>query len=240
MAKPNIDNKKILVFTGAGISAESGLQTFRDSGGLWEGCDVMEVASPGGWAKDPGHVLAFYNSRRTEAALARPNAAHLAVATLEKKYEVMVVTQNVDDLHERAGSTRVIHVHGQLNLARSCVDETLIYPIGDKPIHLGDVCEKGSQLRPHIVWFGEKIHNYDMARDFICQASRVLAVGTSLSVYPIAGLLKKARGRAEKIVLAPDIEKKPYGFDWLRGNATHLVPIITERWLSGLRVDQLK
>ena len=233
--KPALDPKKILIFTGAGISAESGLRTFRDSGGLWEGHDVMEVASLAGWHNNPERILDFYNQRRSEAAMAQPNAAHLAVSALEQSFDVMVVTQNVDDLHERAGSSQVVHVHGQLNSARSSQDPSLTYDIGDKPIKLGDLAEDGSQLRPNIVWFGEKIDNYDTARAYIGSAKHVLVVGTSLNVYPIAGLLKKARSKAEKIIVAPDIAQKPYGYHWLRGNAGSLVPIITERWLAGQR-----
>ena len=142
---------KIAVITGAGVSAESGISTFRDAGGLWEGHDVMEVASPEGWAKDRALVLDFYNQRRAQLFKVQPNDAHKALAKLEEKHEVVVITQNVDDLHERGGSTRVVHLHGELRKVRSTLDESLIYD-WDKDVKLGDKCEKGAQLRPHIVW----------------------------------------------------------------------------------------
>jgi NAD-dependent deacetylase len=152
MAKPEINPRKIVVLSGAGLSAPSGLKTFRDTGGLWQQYRLEEVATPEAWARHPQVVLDFYNERRTKACAASPNAGHQAIAELEEHYEVVVVTQNVDDLHERAGSTRIIHVHGELTKARSTVDDSLIYEIGGKPIRLGDQCALGSQLRPHIVW----------------------------------------------------------------------------------------
>ncbi|MBL4798894.1 MAG: NAD-dependent deacylase [Oleispira sp.] len=230
--KPEIDKNKIVIFSGAGISAESGLQTFRDSDGLWNEHAVEDVATPEGWSADPKLVLNFYNERRIQAFQASPNAAHKAIAKLEEKFEVVVITQNIDDLHEKAGSTNVVHVHGQLKFARSSLDDRLLYPLEDKPIHIGDVCEKGSQLRPHVVWFGEQIHNYEIARDHIITASRVLVVGTSLSVFPAAGILKKARFHAEKIIVTLNLEKKPHGFKLLRGKATALVPSIINNWLN--------
>ena len=148
--------KKVVVLTGAGISAESGISTFRDAGGLWEGYDVMEVASPEGWAKNPALVLDFYNQRRRQLKEVEPNAAHRALVRLEPHYDTVIVTQNVDDLHERAGSSRIIHLHGELKKVRSTTDPSLVYHWEDD-LHLGDTCEKGSQLRPHIVWFGEDV-----------------------------------------------------------------------------------
>ena len=230
--KPLIQEGKVVVFTGAGVSAESGLATFRDAGGLWQQYCPEDLATPEAWARDPGLVLGFYNFRRESAAEAEPNPAHLAIAQLERHFDVVVVTQNVDDLHERAGSSNVIHLHGRLCLARSTVDESLIYDIGNKPIELGDTCELGSQLRPHIVWFGEGIHGYDIAATHIKTAKRVLVVGTSLSVFPAAGLVKNARGRAEKTLVSLDIEKKPFGFDCIRGKASVLVPHIVDRWCN--------
>ncbi|MFT7558514.1 MAG: NAD-dependent deacetylase [Flavobacteriales bacterium] len=231
--KPEINKNKIVVFTGAGISAESGLQTFRDSDGLWNDHRIEDVATPEGWRNDPELVLNFYNERRTQAYKASPNVAHEAIARLEEKYEVVVITQNVDDLHERSGSTNVIHVHGQLKYARSTIDESLVYLLKDKSIHIGDACEKGGQLRPHIVWFGEEIENYELARSHIVTAGRVLVVGTSLSVFPAAGILNKARFNAEKVIVTLKLEKKPSGFKLLRGKATSLVPSVVNDWLSG-------
>ena len=183
------NRKRVVVLSGAGISAESGIPTFRDSNGLWEGHDVMEVASPVGWKKNPELVLDFYNKRRLAARKASPNAGHYALAKLEKDFEVVVVTQNVDDLHERAGSSKVIHLHGELSKSRSCMDERLIYDIPDGIIKLGDLCEKGSQLRPNIVWFGEMVPMMEKAIEEASTADIFIVVGTSLLVYPAAGLI---------------------------------------------------
>ncbi|MDH5181205.1 MAG: NAD-dependent deacylase [Gammaproteobacteria bacterium] len=234
MSRP-IDHNKIVILTGAGVSAESGLQTFRDSDGLWNNYNVADVATPQAWQRNPQLVLDFYNHRRSEAAKAQPNAAHLAIAELEKNFDVTVITQNVDDLHERAGSSNVIHIHGELNKVRSTLDPELIYNIGDKPIKPGDTCDKGAQLRPHIVWFGEIPEHMDTASQHLKTAGKVLVIGTSLAVYPAAGLLKKARHHAEKIIVALDIERKPYGYTWLRGKAGDIVPHIVNCWLEGRR-----
>jgi NAD-dependent SIR2 family protein deacetylase len=155
--------KLVVVLTGAGISAESGLSTFRDSGGLWEKYPIYEVATPEAWEKNPGLVLDFYNARRSQLAEVSPNPAHLALKTLEAHYTLIVITQNVDDLHERAGSTYILHLHGELTKARSTKNENLVYDIGYQPIRLGDTCEEGSQLRPHVVWFGEAVPLYPIA-----------------------------------------------------------------------------
>lgn len=229
---------KVVVITGAGVSAESGLQTFRDANGLWNEHAVSDVATPQAWDRDPELVLEFYNDLRVETLSAEPNAAHTAIAELEKMYDVVVITQNIDDLHERAGSTHVIHVHGKITQSRSSLDETLLYDIGDKPINLGDSCQLRSQLRPHIVWFGESILNFDESREHIKTASRILVVGTSLSVYPAAGLLKKASFHAEKLIVALDVEKVPYGYKFVRAKATTIVPRIVNRWLSGEKAIQ--
>ncbi len=234
-SKP-IDMNKIVVFSGAGVSAESGLQTFRDSDGLWNNHSINDVATPAGWQRNPQLVLDFYNARRKQTLEAEPNPAHLAIAELEKKFEVVVVTQNVDNLHEKAGSSSVIHVHGELIKARSSVDKDLIYTINDKDIKPGDLCDKGSQLRPHIVWFGETPQNLDIASEHMKTAGRVLVVGTSLAVYPAAGLLKKARHHAEKILVSLDVEKKPYGYTWLRGKAVKMIPHIVDCWLEDRKV----
>jgi len=183
---------KIVVLTGAGISAESGIKTFRDSGGLWENHRVEDVASPEGWCNNQQLVLNFYNERRKQLLECKPNRAHFALAELERKYEVTIITQNVDDLHERAGSTNVIHLHGELLKARSCEDENLIYD-WNKDIMEGDVCERGSQLRPHIVWFGEAVPLMETAVPIVREAAIFIVVGTSLVVYPAAGLVNYTR-----------------------------------------------
>lgn len=224
--------EKIAVLTGAGISAESGLSTFRDSGGLWENYSVYEVATPEAFAANPERVLEFYNMRRKKVAEVRPNAAHLAIAELEHQYTVTVITQNVDNLHERAGSTQVIHVHGEITKARSVDDPSRIYDIGTKDIMPGDVDERGSQLRPHIVWFGEAVQNFEEAAQVVEAADRILVVGTSLSVYPAAGLADLCRHEAEKILVALEIDHLPGGFDFQKGRATERVPEIVSKWMS--------
>ncbi len=180
--------KKIAVLSGAGVSAESGIKTFRDAGGLWEGHDVMEVASPDGWRRNPALVLDFYNQRRRQLLTVEPNAAHLAIAQLEQYFDVTVITQNVDDLHERAGSTHIIHLHGELRKSRSTRYPQMIYDC-DGDILLGDLCEKGAQLRPHIVWFGEMVPMLEPAAEAVELAETVIIVGTSMQVYPAAGLV---------------------------------------------------
>jgi NAD-dependent deacetylase len=197
--------KKLVVLTGAGISAESGIPTFRDSNGLWEGFRVEDVASPEGWEKDPAVVLDFYNQRRKRAREVKPNAGHEILADLERYFDVTVVTQNVDDLHERAGSTRVIHLHGSLFESRSTVDETLVYPIEGWELKLGDTCEKGSQLRPNIVWFGEMVPLMEVAAGIAAQADIFLVVGTSMVVYPAAGLIHYVPHDCVKYVVDPNL-----------------------------------
>ncbi len=185
--------KKICVLTGAGVSAESGIATFRGAGGLWEGHDIMEVASPQGWHRNPELVLEFYNQRRRAMKNVVPNKAHYTIAEIEKNFEVVVITQNIDDLHERGGSTRVIHLHGELNKVRSVLNGHEIYDWpGD--LHLGDLCPEGSQLRPHIVWFGEMVPMLEPAIREMNNADCVLIVGTSMQVYPAASLTAYAPG----------------------------------------------
>lgn len=193
---------KIAVLSGAGMSAESGLKTFRDSNGLWEGHDVMEVASPQGFHKNPGLVLEFYNQRRKQLLQVQPNTAHVALAELEKQHEVTIITQNVDDLHERAGSTRVIHLHGELLKARSTYHEDTVKE-WKKDIVLGDVCENGFQMRPHIVWFGEAVPMMETAIDFMDIADAVFIVGTSMQVYPAASLIQYAHSRVPIYFIDP-------------------------------------
>jgi len=184
--------KKLVVLTGSGISAESGILTFRDMGGLWEQYDVTEVASPVAWARDPELVMRFYNERRKKLFEANPNPGHVALAKLEKYFDVQIITQNVDDLHERAGSSKVLHLHGELKKARSTMDENLVYELDGWQLKMGDNCEKGSQLRPHIVWFGESVPMMDKAVELAAEADIFVVVGTSLNVYPAAGLLNYA------------------------------------------------
>ena len=183
--------KKIVVLTGAGISAESGIRTFRDADGLWEGHDVMKVASPKGWDEDPALVLDFYNKRRRQLKEVTPNAAHHALVRLEEKYEVVIVTQNVDNLHERAGSSRIIHLHGELNKVRSEGVPSIILEWEDD-VNLGDLCPNGFQLRPHIVWFGESVPLLGRAADEVETGDIIIIVGTSMQVYPAAGLIAYA------------------------------------------------
>lgn len=197
--------KKVVVLTGAGISAESGVPTFRDANGLWEGYDVRDVASPEGWKRNPALVLDFYNQRRKNLLAVKPNRGHYILAELEQHFDVTVITQNVDDLHERAGSTRIIHLHGSLLQARSTVDESLVYPIDGWELKLGDRCEKGSQLRPHIVWFGEMVPLMDTAAQITADADALLVVGTSLVVYPAASLVHHAPHDAPKFVVDPNL-----------------------------------
>lgn len=184
--------RKLVVLTGAGISAESGLRTFRDMGGLWEEYDIMEVASYEGWVQNPELVLKFYNDRRRQLKDVEPNQGHLALANAEKFFDVHIITQNVDNLHERAGSTKILHLHGELTKVESSIDSSLIHDIGYSDLTIGEKCAKGSQLRPHIVWFGEAVPAMEEAVRITRQAEIFAVVGTSLNVYPAAGLLNYA------------------------------------------------
>jgi len=195
--------KKLVVLTGAGTSAESGLSTFRDSCGLWEGHNVMDVASPEGWRRNKELVLDFYNQRRRQLAKAEPNDAHTALVKLEERYDVTVVTQNVDNLHEKAGSANVIHLHGELTKAKSSAYPDLIYDIGFIDIKPGDKCERGSQLRPHVVWFGEAVPMMEEAikHSYLCEI--FVVIGTSLVVYPAASLLQFVPDDSEVYIIDP-------------------------------------
>ena len=202
--------KHIVVLTGAGVSAESGFATFRDTGGLWEQYDVNDVASIEGWYRNRKLVLEFYNQRRAQLKDAKPNAAHVAMAQLEKDYRVDVITQNVDNLHERAGSTRVLHLHGELTKVRPengiydrTESEAEVIDVGYRPVILGDLAPNGSQLRPHIVFFGESVPNIGKAIDLVEQADILLIVGSSLQVYPAAGLYRYARNDCPIYVIDP-------------------------------------
>ncbi|WNJ16063.1 NAD-dependent deacylase [Pontibacter sp. G13] len=194
---------KIVVLTGAGVSADSGIQTFRGAGGLWEGHDVTEVASPEGFAANPELVLRFYNERRAQMKACEPNAGHLALVELEQAFDVLIVTQNVDNLHERAGSSAIIHLHGELSKARSVKNEHLVVDMeGD--IQLGDLGEDGEQLRPHIVWFGEAVPEIYRAAEQMAQADIIIIIGTSLAVYPAAGLVDYAQPSVPIFVVDPN------------------------------------
>jgi len=195
--------KNLVVLTGAGISVESGLATFRGADGLWEGYDIRQVASPEGWEADPQLVLAFYNQRRKAANKARPNLAHKLLAQLEAYFEVTIITQNVDNLHERGGSTRVIHLHGELNKSRSTARSSLVYEIAGDELNWGDTCELGSQLRPHIVWFGEMVPLLDTAAAYAKKADIFAVIGTSLVVYPAAGLIHHVPATTPKYIIDP-------------------------------------
>ena len=209
----------VVVFSGSGISAESGLKTFRDQGGLWENHRVEEVATPEAWARDRKKVLAFYNERRRQVLEASPNAAHRALAALQQHFTVHVITQNVDDLHERAGSASVLHLHGEIRKARSTADPALVYDVPGWELNEGDVCEMGSQLRPHIVWFGELVPELERAAELAQEADVFIVIGTSLLVYPAAGLLHAAPAHAEKYFIDPVAPEAVAGFHVIREKA---------------------
>ena len=196
--------KQVVVFTGAGISAESGIKTFRDAGGLWENYKIEDVATPEAWKKNQELVNEFYNARRKQVIAASPNKAHYFIADLESKFNVNVVTQNVDDFHERAGSKNVLHLHGEIMKVRSEIDPELIYPVTNWELKIGDLCEKGSQLRPHIVWFGELVPLMDQAHYLAAQADFFIVIGTSLNVYPAAGILNFVSQEVPKWLIDPN------------------------------------
>lgn len=222
--------KKCVVLTGAGISAESGLQTFRDSGGLWEGYRVEDVCTPEAFARSPQTVIDFYNARRRAAAAAEPNAAHFALADLERAYDVQIITQNVDDLHERAGSGKVLHLHGELNKLRSTVDENKILPWqGDQT--LSDRDSRGYPLRPHIVWFGEAVPLIEEAVRLVEAADIVIVVGTSLKVYPAASLLHYARFGVPVYLIDPKPNADVSGVEILAQTAVRGVPALVAELL---------
>ena len=227
--------KKIVVFTGAGISAESGISTFRDSGGLWEKYDIKDVATPEAWHKNPNLVLDFYNQRRKQVLEAKPNAAHKALVDLEKKFNVQIITQNVDDLHERAVSKKVLHLHGEIRKSRSSTNPELVYDIQGHEIKAGEKCEKGSQLRPHIVWFGEMVPEMERAQDLSAEADIFIIVGTSLNVYPAAGLVHHTKNNCPVYIVDPNEVNNPgiknlVVINELAGKG---VPMLVEKLLSG-------
>lgn len=195
--------KKIVVLTGAGVSAESGIQTFRDGDGLWNKYRFEEIASPEAWDRDKRLVLEFYNQRRKIVWDAKPNAAHHALVKLERKFDVQIITQNVDDLHERAGSKNVLHLHGEIKKARSTIDPELVYDLKDWQLNLGDKCARGSQLRPHIVWFGEAVPMFASAIQIVSEADVFLIIGTSMVVYPAASLVVYVLPNVPKYYIDP-------------------------------------
>ena len=229
-----MSKKRITVLSGAGISAESGIKTFRDAGGLWEGHDVMSVASPEGWNKNRALVIDFYNQRRAQLLEVNPNAGHLALVELEDKYDVHIVTQNVDDLHERAGSSNIIHLHGELTKVRSLGNEKLVYD-WRKDLLEGDLCEEGHPMRPHIVWFGEEVPMLQKAAEVVSLSDIILVVGTSMQVYPAAGLV----GVAPKFAPIIYIDPKP-SLNYEMEQAKNLVTV-AEVATTGVRkvVDEL-
>ena len=219
--------KTIVILTGAGISAESGLKTFRASDGLWEDHSVYDVATFDAWTRDPELVLRFYNERRKQIRSAEPNSAHLALAALEQQYHVHIVTQNIDDLHERAGSSHVLHLHGEINQARSTLDSDLVYELEDWEMKMGDVCEKGSQLRPNIVWFGEAVPMMGAAINIAEQADIFMVIGTSLQVYPAASLSDYTRSDIPKYYIDPNGNKSA-GFEIIKEKASMGVPSLVK------------
>lgn len=220
--------KKVVVLTGSGISAESGLMTFRDMGGMWEKYDVYEVASPSAWARDPELVMKFYNWRREQLYQVEPNPAHYALSDLENDFDVSIITQNVDDLHERAGSTSILHLHGELKKARSTADPSLIYDIDGPYLNIGDTCEKGAQLRPHIVWFGESVPAIADAIEITKTAEIFVVVGTSLQVYPAASLVDYVPDRVPIFIIDPGDVQNCY--------ESHQITCIKERASIGMEL----
>jgi len=222
--------KNIVVFTGAGISAESGIGTFRDSGGLWENHKIEDVATPEAFVKNPELVLNFYNIRRQQLLESSPNIAHIALNRLQEKYNLLIITQNIDDLHERSGNAKVLHLHGKLTEAKSTIDNK-IYPIKDANLNIGDFCKKGGQLRPNVVWFGEAVPNMEIAINKVMQANIFIIIGTSLNVYPAASLLSYAT-ESKKIVLIDPNAQNYDGVEIIRKKATKAVPKLVNQLLN--------
>ncbi len=225
--------EQLVILSGAGISAESGLKTFRDSDGLWENYKIEDVATPQAWLKNRELVLKFYNERRVQVRRATPNPAHRALVELEKKYHVQIITQNIDDLHERAGSKNVLHLHGEIVQSRSTIDSSLVYPISGEELNLGEVCEKGSQLRPNIVWFGEMVPALDEAIKIVTNCDILIIVGTSLVVYPAAGLLNYAPFKAIKYLVDPDTTNASLkGIQFIQNTAGKGIPALVKQLLQ--------
>lgn len=227
--------KHVVILTGAGISAESGLKTFRDSDGLWEGYNIEDVATPEAWHRNPVLVQQFYNERRKSVLEAQPNAAHLALAKLEEKYKVTIITQNIDDLHERAGSTEVVHLHGVITKSQSSKNPNLTYPINGWEIGMDEKCELGSPLRPHVVWFGEDVPMIGIAMNICSKADIFMLIGSSLAVYPAAGLVGYARPEIPKYIIDPKIPTvyNLTGVVKIEEKATIGVPTLVNELLNG-------
>ncbi|MBN8692886.1 MAG: NAD-dependent deacylase [Bacteroidetes bacterium] len=226
--------KKLVIFSGAGVSAESGLKTFRDTGGLWEEFRIEDVATPEAWAANPALVTEFYNLRRKQVMEAQPNDAHKLIAELESIYDISIITQNIDDLHERAGSKKVLHLHGEIMKVRSSMYPDLVYPIDKWEIKIGEMCERGSQLRPHIVWFGEMVPEMDNAIGIAAEADLFVVIGTSLNVYPAAGILNYVKPSAQKWLIDPG----DFNLDYVI-NLKHIKKTATEG-MKNLSTELLK
>ena len=224
--------QNIVVFTGAGISAESGLGTFRDSGGLWEQFKIEDVATPEAFERDPELVLNFYNLRRKQLLESKPNAAHISLNKLSEKYKLHIITQNIDDLHEKSGSENVLHLHGKLMESKSSVDDSLIYPIEGADLKIGDLCENGSQLRPNVVWFGEAVPKMIDAIAITKKADILIIIGTSLNVYPAASLLNYS-DNAKKIILIDLKAEQKRGIEVIKEKATIAVPKLVRNLVEG-------
>ncbi|MCK4662408.1 MAG: NAD-dependent deacylase [Bacteroidales bacterium] len=226
--------EKLVVLTGAGMSAESGIKTFRETGGLWEEYDVTEVASPEGFAKNPKLVLEFYNQRRKQLLECSPNKGHTGLADLEKHFDVHIVTQNVDNLHERGGSTKILHLHGELMKVRSTADPSLVYELDSWELNIGDKCEKGSQLRPNIVWFGESVPAIEEAAEIVQSADILVIIGTSLNVYPAAGLINYAKKDIPVYLIDPNdiIVPSNHNIEFIKEGASKGVEILKEELLK--------
>jgi len=224
--------KHIVVLTGAGISAESGLKTFRDSDGLWEGYDIEEVATPQAWRRNPVLVQEFYNMRRKSVLEAEPNSAHYALAALEGKYQVTIITQNIDDLHERSGSTNVLHLHGIITRSQSSLNPNLTYSIDGWELKMGEKCELGSQLRAHVVWFGEAVPMIEEAAEVCAKADLFILVGSSLAVYPAAGLVNYVPWEVPKYIVDPNIPYLPSDFIKIEEKATVGVKRLVDQLLT--------
>ena len=222
--------KNIVVFTGAGISAESGLGTFRDSGGLWDNYKIEDVATPDAFKKNPELVLEFYNIRRRQLLSSSPNNAHYALNKLQQNFNLQIITQNIDDLHERSGSNNVLHLHGKLRQSKSTLDNKL-YEIEGSELNLGDICPNGAQLRPNVVWFGEAVPMMDVAIEIVKTADIFIIIGTSLNVYPAASLIHYASNSCEKYIIDPNADDYQ-GINVIRKKASESVPILVDQLIS--------
>jgi NAD-dependent deacetylase len=232
--KPVNTQGRIVVLTGAGISAESGLRTFRDTDGLWEGYNIEDVATPEAWVRNPEMVQDFYNQRRKNVLEAQPNAAHYALARLEQKYKVTIITQNIDDLHERGGSTDVVHLHGIITRSQSGKRASLTYPIEGWELKMGELCELGSQLRAHVVWFGEAVPMIEKAAKICAGATLFIVIGTTLAVYPAAGLIDYVADDVTKIIIDPKIPPVSSVINLIKiqETATKGVPALVDQLLA--------